>query len=82
MYVDSSHVTARRSADTPHLRSAWREATPETGISAKAGRRRPVSATATARRTRVTDAIVSQWLLDQVPADHRRALRSASDLRR
>jgi hypothetical protein len=82
MYVDSSPATARRFADTSHLRSARREATPETGNGAKAARRRPVSATATARRTRSTDAIVAQWLLDQVPAEHRHALRSASDLRR
>jgi hypothetical protein len=32
-----------------------------------------------ARRTRLADAIVSQWLLEQVPADRRR---SASDRRR
>jgi hypothetical protein len=82
MYVDSSPVTSRRFADTLHLRSARREATSEIGNRTKVARRRPASATETARRTRVTDAIVSQWLLDQVPAEHRHALRSASDLRR
>jgi hypothetical protein len=44
------------------------------------GRRQRVSAAA--RRTRLADAIVSQWLLEQVPADHRHALRTASELRR
>jgi hypothetical protein len=28
---------------------------------------------AAARRTRLSDAIVSQWLLEQVPSDHRHA---------
>ncbi len=36
-------------------------------------RRKPVR-----RRTRVDDAIVSQWLLEQVPADHRHALLDAA----
>jgi hypothetical protein len=39
----------------------------------------PETADRAARRTRLADAIVSQWLLEQVPSDHRRALR---DLRR
>jgi hypothetical protein len=43
---------------------------------------RPQLDTATTRRTRVDDAIVSQWLLEQVPADHRHALLNASDPRR
>jgi hypothetical protein len=35
-------------------------------------RRNPRRApTAAARRTRLADAIVSQWLLEQVPSDHR-----------
>jgi hypothetical protein len=44
--------------------------TPETS------RRRPVhrKARQTARRTRVDDAIVSQWLLEQLPREHRHAL--------
>jgi hypothetical protein len=79
MYVDSSPVTARRSADTSRRRSACHKATPQTAI-ATAGRMRPV--TAAARRTRLADAIVSQWLLEQVPSDHRHSLRSASAVRR
>jgi hypothetical protein len=81
MYVDST-VTARRSVGTPRLRSvAGRSATAQTASdSGTAGRLRPVSAAA--RRTRLADAIVSQWLLEQVPSDHRHAVRSASNLRR
>jgi len=62
MYVDSSPVTSRRSADTP--------------------RGRPRPAAAAARRTRLADAIVAQWVLENVPSDHRHAPRSASNLRR
>jgi hypothetical protein len=83
MYLDSSPVTARRSANTPRLRSACHKATPQTAIatsSATAGRPRPV--TAAARRTRLANAIVSQWLLEQLPSDHRHAVSSASDPRR
>ena len=71
MYVDSPPVTVRRSADTRRVRSALRKATSQTR------RVRPVSAAE--RRTRLTDAIVSQWLLEQVPSDHRHdRTRSAS----
>ena len=70
MYVDSPPVTAPRS---PRSRSA-------AGHKATPGRVRHVSAAA--RRTRLADAIVSQWLLEQVPSDHRHALASASHLRR
>jgi hypothetical protein len=80
MYVDSPPVTTRRSADNPRLPSARRDATPQTDASAGAARLRP--GTVAARRTRVADAIVSQWLLEQLPSDHRHALRSASDQRR
>jgi hypothetical protein len=81
MCVDSSPVTTRRSAGTPRLRGARREATAQTAnAAASAGRPGPVRAAA--RRTRLADAIVSQWLLEQLPSDHRHALRSASDLRR
>jgi hypothetical protein len=81
MYVDSSPVTVRRSADPRRVRTALRKATSHSaGTSAPARRLRPVSAAA--RRTRLADAIVSQWLLEQIPSDHRHALRSASDLRR
>jgi hypothetical protein len=81
MYVDSSPVTTRRSAGTRRLRNARRETTPQTAnATAGAGRLRPVSAAA--RRIRLADAIISQWLLEQLPSDHRHALRSASDPRR
>ena len=39
-------------------------------------RRRPAR-----RRTRADDAIVAQWLLEQVPAGHRHSLLDASDVR-
>jgi hypothetical protein len=64
MYIDSSPV--RRSSETRRLRGACRkparQATPSV-------RSQPVSATA--RRSRMDDAIVAQWLLDQVPSGHR-----------
>jgi hypothetical protein len=72
MYVDSSPVITRRSTGTHRVRVARRKAITQT---ANARRRRPVSAAA--RRTRLADAIISQWLLEQVPSDHRRALRRA-----
>jgi hypothetical protein len=77
MYVDSTPVTTRRSSGNPRPRSARREATLP-NANANAARLRPV--TATARRARLADAIVSQWLLEQVPSDHRHALRTASNL--
>jgi hypothetical protein len=70
MYVDSSPVTARRSARQNGVRR--HNPTPETTIVDSAA----------SRRTRLADAIVSQWLLEQVPPEHRHALRSASDPRR
>ena len=81
MYVDSSPVTTQRSADTRRVRSAFRKATPQTATTS-APARRPRPASAAARRTRLADAIISQWLLEQVPSDHRHAVRSAPDLRR
>ena len=63
MYVDSPPVTAHRSTATLRRTSA--------------PPRRPRRVTAAARRTRLADAIVSQWLLEQVPAEHRHALRSS-----
>jgi hypothetical protein len=79
MYVDSSPTTTRRSAGTPRPRSARHDASPQT---ANANARRPGPVTVAARRTRLADAIISQWLLEQLPSDHRHALRSASDPRR
>jgi hypothetical protein len=67
MYVNSSTRTARRSADARRRRSNHRDTARQPGGA------RPV--TAAARRTRLADAIVSQWLLEQVPSDHRHALR-------
>jgi hypothetical protein len=72
MYVDSSTATKHRSSDTRRLRSACPPATRQIATatpSAQTSRRRP--ATAAARRTRLADAIVSQWLLEQLPADQR-----------
>jgi hypothetical protein len=77
MYVDSPRVTTRRSAGNAHPHSARREATSQTS-----GVVRPRRVTVAARRTRLADAIVSQWLLEQLPSDHRHAFRSASDQRR
>jgi len=57
MYIDSSPA-ARRPAETPRRRGAHRKPTRQT-------------IAASARRTRVDDAIVSQWLLDQLPSEHR-----------
>jgi hypothetical protein len=68
MYLDSSPV--RRSSETPRRRSACGEPARRTAS-------RPV--TAAARRSRLDDAIVAQWLLDQVPSDHRHAFGSASN---
>ena len=79
MYLDSSPLTTRRSAGTRRRRSARRDATPEpANATAGAARPGPVAA----RRTRMADAIVSQWLLEQLPSDRRHVLRSASDPRR
>jgi hypothetical protein len=62
MFVDSSPVPTRRSTDARRVRGGCGEA---------AARPRVTTA---ARRTRLADAIVSQWLLEQVPAEHRHAL--------
>jgi hypothetical protein len=64
MYLDPSPSAARRSAESPRRRGDCRKPTHQTA--APADRVRPD--TATARRTRLDDAIVSQWLLEQVPA--------------
>ena len=78
MYVDSPTVTERRSPRTRTMCTGRREATPRLAdVTAGARRLRPV--TAAARRTRLADAIVSQWLLEQVPADDRHVLLCASD---
>jgi hypothetical protein len=67
MYLDSSPSAARRSAETPRRRGDCRKPARQTATAAE----RPQRDTATARRTRVDDAIVAQWLLEQVPAAHR-----------
>lgn len=69
MYLDSSPVTARRS-ETSRRRGACRKPVRQT--------RRPDTAAAAARRTRLDDAIVAQWLLDQLPTEHRHAFGSVS----
>jgi hypothetical protein len=70
MYLDSSPAAARRSAEPSRRRGDCRQPTRQTA--APTERLRPT--TATARRTRLDDAIVSQWLLEQVPAGHRHAV--------
>jgi hypothetical protein len=70
MYVDSSPATTRRSAGVPRRPGTRREASPQT---ADAAARRMGPVTAAARRARLADAIVSQWLLEQLPSDHRDA---------
>jgi len=72
MYLDSSPAAARRSAETPRRRGSCSTPTRQTTIAAAtepAERPRPAAA---ARRSRLDDAIVSQWLLEQLPSDHRR----------
>jgi hypothetical protein len=72
MYVDSSPATARRVAEIRRRRGDCRKPLHRTaGATAES----PRPDTAAARRTRLDDAIVSQWLLDQLPSDHRHALR-------
>jgi hypothetical protein len=61
MYLDSSPVRARRSTETPRRRGGCR----------KLAARRPQPEITPARRSRVDDAIVAQWLLDQLPTEHR-----------
>jgi hypothetical protein len=63
----TSPAAARRSAETSSRRGDCRKPARQTATAA-------VRAQATtARRTRIDDAIVSQWLLEQVPAAHRHA---------
>jgi hypothetical protein len=71
MYVDSSPVTARRSA----RRGACSKPARQT---ASAPARHPRPEMAAARRSRLDDAIVAQWLLDQLPSEHRHAFSSAT----
>jgi hypothetical protein len=73
MHLDSSPAAARRSAETPRRRGDCRKPALQTAAPAE----RPQADTAITRRTRFDDAIVSQWLLEQVPADHLRHRLSA-----
>ena len=73
MYVDSPALTTRPSDTTTSPRNPDREAT---GRTASAG-----LVTVAARRARLADAIVSQWLLEQLPADHRSASNRRRELR-
>jgi hypothetical protein len=62
MYLDSA---ARSSAETPRRRGSCQPTT--SAAPTERRRAQPTTATTTtARRTRLDDAIVSQWLLDQV----------------
>ncbi len=71
MYLDSSPTLARRPAETPRRRGACNKPA-RAALRAQPARSQP--ANGTARRNRLDDAIVAQWLLDQVPFDHRHAL--------
>ena len=73
MYLDSSPVTARRSARRGACHKPARQAA---GAESAPARRPRPDLTAT-RRSRLDDAIVSQWLLDQLPAGHRHPVRVA-----
>jgi len=80
MYLDASPVTTRRPADNSRRRGACVKPPRRTAIAtSSATAERPPAVTAAARRTRLADAIVSQWLLEQLPSDHRHAVRGVSD---
>lgn len=66
MYLESSPAATRRSPETPRRRGDCQEPTRQT------------TTAAAARRTRLDDAIVAQWLLEQLPSDHRHSLAGAS----
>jgi hypothetical protein len=70
MFLDSSPATARRSPETRRRRGACIKPTRQSAVSGEQSR--PVSAPA--RPSRLDDAIVAQWLLDQVPSAHRHAV--------
>jgi hypothetical protein len=78
MYLDSSPVTARRPSESSRRRGGCVKPHRQSAV-ATPGTERAQGVTAAARRTRLDDAIVSQWLLEQLPSDHRHALRSVSD---
>jgi hypothetical protein len=74
MYLDASPVTARRPAETSRRRGACPTPARQPAIAAsRPTAERPHAVTAAARRARLADAIVSQWLLEQLPPDHRHA---------
>jgi hypothetical protein len=68
MYLDS---TARRTAETSRRRG-------DCGKPARQTAARPRTVAAVARPSRLDDAIVAQWLLDQLPSEHRHAFSSAT----
>ena len=74
MYLESSPATTRRSPETSR-RGDCRKPTRQT---TNAPAERPRRDIAAARRSRLDDAIVSQWLLEQLPSDHRTALASVA----
>jgi hypothetical protein len=73
MYLESSPVTARCSHEIARRRGTCRKPARQTTVATAAPTRRPRPDTAAARRTRVDDAIVAQWLLEQLPSDQRHA---------
>jgi hypothetical protein len=75
MYLDSPPAAARRPREIPRRRGVCHTPTRQTAIAAAAApAERPRPDTAAARRKRADDAIVAQWLLEQLPSDHRHAL--------
>jgi hypothetical protein len=66
VYADSSPLTARRSLENQPRRRACQKPAPQTA--APVERSRTVQA---ARRSRLDDAIVAQWLLDQTGVSRR-----------
>jgi hypothetical protein len=63
MYLDSAPAAARRSVDSSRRRGDCNKPARQ-ATSARAA----AQASTTARRARIDDAIVSQWLLDQMPS--------------
>jgi hypothetical protein len=68
MHLDSSPAVARRRAESRRRRDACSK--PRTAT-AEASAKRPQAGAAAARRIRLDDAIVSQWLLEQAVSAQR-----------
>jgi hypothetical protein len=73
MYLDSSPEARRRTAATARRRGTCHQPVSQSAVAIAAPALPPRPDTAAARRTRLDDAIVAQWLLDQLPSEHRHA---------